>query len=174
MTAFQTIILFSPGAPDTPSGGSSCNLLKSRINRRRAVVDIFVELLRKLGLNKKLVGWNVKNCSVKRRSNFFPFFDLRRWFLYYCWQWRHESNVNLKLTPKNFVKLTMKSFVSRNNLLQKLEEQGKWNIVCSFRGEFAFRSPRFWLIFHQNCMIVSLHLTNFIDNSEGLLQLWKI
>ena len=36
-------MLFSPGAPDTPSGGSSCNRLKSLINRRRAVVAILIE-----------------------------------------------------------------------------------------------------------------------------------
>lgn len=29
MTAFQSIILFSVGAPLTPAGGSSCNLLRS-------------------------------------------------------------------------------------------------------------------------------------------------
>ena len=36
-------MLFSPGTPDTPSGGSSCNRLKSLINRRRAVVAILIE-----------------------------------------------------------------------------------------------------------------------------------
>ena len=40
MTAFQSKILLSVGAPETPAGGSSCNRLKSRINLRRADVDI--------------------------------------------------------------------------------------------------------------------------------------
>lgn len=40
MTAFQTIMLFSDGAPLTPAGGSSCNLLKSLMRRRRAGVDM--------------------------------------------------------------------------------------------------------------------------------------
>ena len=45
ITAFHCIILFSPGAPLTPSGGSSCSLLKSRINRLLAAVDIFLYLI---------------------------------------------------------------------------------------------------------------------------------
>ena len=45
ITAFHCIILFSPGAPLTPSGGSSCSLLKSRINRLLAAVDIFFYLI---------------------------------------------------------------------------------------------------------------------------------
>jgi hypothetical protein len=40
MTAFQIITLSGHGAPDTPSGGSVCSLLKSLINLRLAVVDI--------------------------------------------------------------------------------------------------------------------------------------
>lgn len=40
ITAFHTIMLFSPGAPLTPSGGSSWSLLKSLIKRRLAAVDI--------------------------------------------------------------------------------------------------------------------------------------
>ena len=38
MTAFHNIMLFSPGAPLTPAGGSSCSLLKSRMRRLRAAV----------------------------------------------------------------------------------------------------------------------------------------
>lgn len=44
ITAFQTMILFSPGAPLTPSGGSSWSLLKSRIKRLLAAVDILCQL----------------------------------------------------------------------------------------------------------------------------------
>lgn len=40
--ACQTIMLSSVGAPETPVGGSSWSFLKSRINRRRAGVDIFL------------------------------------------------------------------------------------------------------------------------------------
>jgi hypothetical protein len=41
MTAFQSMMLLSVGAPLTPTGGSSCSLLKSRMRRRLAGVDIF-------------------------------------------------------------------------------------------------------------------------------------
>ena len=40
MTAFQSKMLLSCGAPLTPAGGSCCNLLKSRINLFLAGVDI--------------------------------------------------------------------------------------------------------------------------------------
>lgn len=40
ITAFQSIILLSKGAPLMPAGGSSCNLLKSLINLFLAGVDI--------------------------------------------------------------------------------------------------------------------------------------
>jgi hypothetical protein len=43
MTAFQTMMLFSPGAPLTPAGGSSWRRLKSRISRLLAAVDILKE-----------------------------------------------------------------------------------------------------------------------------------
>lgn len=36
------MMLFSPGAPLTPIGGSSWSLRKSRINLRRAAVDMIV------------------------------------------------------------------------------------------------------------------------------------
>lgn len=42
ITAFQSIILLSYGAPLIPAGGSCCNLLKSLINLFLAGVDIFV------------------------------------------------------------------------------------------------------------------------------------
>ena len=41
MTAFHSIILLSVGAPLTPTGGSSCNLLKSLMSLRLAGVDMF-------------------------------------------------------------------------------------------------------------------------------------
>lgn len=44
ITAFQSIILLSVGAPLTPTGGSSWSRLKSRIRRRLAGVDIFFSL----------------------------------------------------------------------------------------------------------------------------------
>lgn len=40
ITAFQSIILLSQGAPLMPAGGSCCNRLKSLINRFLAGVDI--------------------------------------------------------------------------------------------------------------------------------------
>ena len=40
MTAFHNMMLFSPGAPETPAGGSSCSLLKSLISRLLAAVDM--------------------------------------------------------------------------------------------------------------------------------------
>jgi len=40
MTACHCMMSLSSGAPFTPSGGSDCILLKSRINRRRAAVDM--------------------------------------------------------------------------------------------------------------------------------------
>lgn len=39
MTAFHTMILSGHGLPEIPPGGSVVNRLKSRIRRRRAVVD---------------------------------------------------------------------------------------------------------------------------------------
>jgi len=45
MIAFQTMILLSVGAPETPDGGSSCNLLKSRIKRRRDGVDMTTQIV---------------------------------------------------------------------------------------------------------------------------------
>ncbi|RNA08118.1 hypothetical protein BpHYR1_013574 [Brachionus plicatilis] len=41
MTAFQSIMLLSVGAPLTPTGGSSWSLLKSRISLRLAVIFNF-------------------------------------------------------------------------------------------------------------------------------------
>ena len=43
MTAFHNMMLFSPGAPETPAGGSSCSLLKSLISRLLAAVDMIGE-----------------------------------------------------------------------------------------------------------------------------------
>lgn len=40
MTACQSMMLLSIGAPETPEGGSFCNLRKSRINLLLAAVDI--------------------------------------------------------------------------------------------------------------------------------------
>lgn len=40
ITAFQSIMLLSCGAPLIPAGGSCCNLLKSLINLFLAGVDI--------------------------------------------------------------------------------------------------------------------------------------
>ena len=40
MTACHCMMSLSSGAPFTPSGGSDCILLKSRIKRRRAAVDM--------------------------------------------------------------------------------------------------------------------------------------
>lgn len=40
ITAFQSIMLLSCGAPLTPAGGSCCNLLKSLMSLFRAGVDI--------------------------------------------------------------------------------------------------------------------------------------
>lgn len=42
ITAFQIMMLLSVGAPDTPVGGSSWSLLKSRIRRLRAGLDILL------------------------------------------------------------------------------------------------------------------------------------
>lgn len=42
ITAFQIMMLLSVGAPETPVGGSSWSLLKSRIRRLRAGVDILL------------------------------------------------------------------------------------------------------------------------------------
>ena len=43
MTAFHNMMLFSPGAPETPAGGSSWSLLKSLISRLLAAVDMIGE-----------------------------------------------------------------------------------------------------------------------------------
>uniref|UniRef100_A0A6B0U3R7 Putative secreted protein n=1 Tax=Ixodes ricinus TaxID=34613 RepID=A0A6B0U3R7_IXORI len=48
MTAFQIMMLLSVGAPLTPAGGSSCNLLKSRMSLRLAGVDILKFLIKLL------------------------------------------------------------------------------------------------------------------------------
>jgi len=42
MTAFQRRMLLSVGAPDTPTGGSSCSRLKSLMSLRLAGVDMSV------------------------------------------------------------------------------------------------------------------------------------
>lgn len=57
ITAFQSIILLSWGAPLIPAGGSCCNLLKSLINLFLAGVDI-------------LTAYNQKNGRVPFKFNY--------------------------------------------------------------------------------------------------------
>lgn len=66
-------MLFSPGAPDTPSGGSSCNRLKSLINRRRAVVAILIETELDQDRQWNYGDWyrEMSTCLCKRRSRNF-------------------------------------------------------------------------------------------------------
>jgi hypothetical protein len=47
MTAFQSMMLLSCGAPLIPAGGSCCSRLKSRISRFLAGVDIPAAAARK-------------------------------------------------------------------------------------------------------------------------------
>ncbi len=70
ITAFQTMMLFSPGAPLTPSGGSSWSRLKSRISRRRAAVDIVTFVNQDQSLWRSVVksapSWARQECRKGR------------------------------------------------------------------------------------------------------------
>lgn len=68
ITAFQIMMLLSVGAPETPVGGSSWSLLKSRIRRLRAGVDI---LLRHTHTSSgPWVPWeNLPNGNTTRRAD---------------------------------------------------------------------------------------------------------
>ena len=131
-------MLFSPGAPDTPSGGSSCNRLKSRINLRRAVVDILIETESEswtsttpdwiwLWFDEDL-QWNYwdwyreMSTLCKRRSR-----NLRRWFLwYYCYcHCRIKCQVNLNIKPK------IQSVLFRKKIFNKIMYFTKFFIKSS-------------------------------------------
>lgn len=70
ITAFQSIILLSVGAPLTPTGGSSWSRLKSRIRRRLAGVDIFIF---SFSFSFTIFAINFV-CLIDRRRFFFKLF----------------------------------------------------------------------------------------------------